>query len=775
MASFSESFFPRPRSTSIHFLLIECLHGIHKPAPAGLENQAKRAADFLAGADIGSLLRGVRIRNCPLTQKWGNMLTSDTSLLRPLRLFALTGIAISGSLLISGCGIGTAAGPAEAPTSLSITGHVHGGQSPVTLSNVGLFATANSGISNAGYGKSATLLATTTTDVNGDFTITSSYTCPSTQQAYVVATGGNPGLTSGTDNSAIFMVAALGPCTNIANVGVIDMNEVTTVAAAYALSGFLPAGGAGMTEAAFTGTSVNGTMPGITTSAANTQGLTDAFNNAANIVDLNTGLAYTVAPSNTNSEVPQPVIHALADILQNCANSTGPTSSYCTSLFAAATPPSGSGIAAPVNVFQAAIDIANYPSNNVGTLFSLLSTSPAFPTSLAAAPTDWTVAVAYTGSTMVSTSGLGISSNDTVYVAGTGYLIDFTAQGAPINTANILTGVPSGDALRYMAFDSSGDLFIADGNKASTDTKVYELSSTSAVSVLNYGSVATDANTYNIAVDNLGDVWTSTYSKATCSSVGCSLVEFAKGSSSYTPYNTFSTFTAPQPTGAVGGARGIAFDVNTGNIWITAIDDNLAELFKVTPVSGGSAATATAAPVQITGLGTEVSSPGTNVTCGTISVAVDKNANAWFMTSGGPSSSCGSTTAAALSYVPSGITSTTAGTVVTASTSSLSTPIQLIIDGNNNIFIANSGNNSIAQYNTTLAAFESGTAGFIPTEADALHTVYQPSYLEVDRSGALWVSSSGKGATTSAALIQILGVAAPTNPVQSAGQYGIKP
>jgi hypothetical protein len=712
----------------------------------------------------------------------GKMSTSNSLLTCNLRLVALAAIAFTGSLLMSGCGIGPAAGPAELPASFSMAGHVHGGQFPVTGSHIGLFATASSGTSNAGYGKLATLLATATTDVNGTFTISSSYSCPSTQQAYIVAAGGNPGLTPGTDNSAIFLVAALGPCTGIGSVGTIDINEVTTVAAAYALSGFLPAGGAGMTEAALVSTSINGTMPGVTTSANNTQGLTDAFANAANIVSINTGLAYTAAPSNTNSQVPQSIIHALADALQYCVNTTSATSSACAStsspvgLFVAATPPTGSGISQPVNIFQAALNIAQYPANNVGAIYTDISPTPAFPTTLSAAPTDWTIAVAYTGSTMVSTSGLGISSNDTVYVAGTGYLIDFTPQGTPISTTNILTGVPSGDALRYMAFDSSGDLFIADGNAASTDTKVYELNSSNTVSVLNYGSVATDANTYNIAVDNLGDVWTSTYSKATCSTVICNLVEFAKGSSSYTPFNTFSTYTVPQPASAVGGARGIAFDVNTGNIWITAIDDNLAELFKVTPVSGGSAATATAGPVQITGLGTEVASPSSKTGCGTISVAVDKNANAWFMTSGGTASNCGSATAAALSYVPAGITSTTTGTSIAASTSSLTAPIQIIIDGNNNIFIANSGNSSVGEYNTALAAFESGTAGFMPAEADtSLHVIYQPSYLEADRSGALWVSSSGNGTSHSAALMQILGVAAPTNPVQSAGQYGIKP
>ena len=54
--------------------------------------------------------------------------------------------------------------------------------------------------------------------------------------------------------------------------------------------------------------------------------------------------------------------------------------------------------------------------------------------------------------------------------------------------------------------------------------------------------------------------------------------------------------------------------------------------------------------------------------------------------------------------------------------------------------------------------------------------LYQASYVAVDRSGALWVLSSGTGTGTSLAnVVQILGVAGPTNPVLAKGQYGVKP
>jgi hypothetical protein len=55
-------------------------------------------------------------------------------------------------------------------------------------------------------------------------------------------------------------------------------------------------------------------------------------------------------------------------------------------------------------------------------------------------------------------------------------------------------------------------------------------------------------------------------------------------------------------------------------------------------------------------------------------------------------------------------------------------------------------------------------------------SLYEPAYVAVDRSGAVWTLSSGSnGATSLANLVQILGVGTPVNPVQAAGQYGVKP
>jgi len=699
------------------------------------------------------------------------------------RRIALGLIATAFLILMAGCGIGPAVTP-QSTEGAALSGRVHGGQQPVTQSNIALFIASSSG-----YDSKIAPVATATTNTAGDFSITSSYSCPTGSQAYIVSTGGNPGLASGTDNSAIFLVAALGACP--LSTGIVDIDEVTTVAAAYALSGFLPTGGAGITEAnVLLGTS----MAGVATSSTNTQGLSDAFLNASNIVNLNTGLAYTATPTaGSTGVVPQAPIHALADILQPCVNSSAPTGSgsNCPALFSAATPPSASGITAPVNVFQAALDIAQYPGNNVGTLFGLISTTPAFPTTLSAAPNDWTIGVTYTGTLLSSGTGLGISSTDEVYVSGAGYLLGFSPQGAGGGT-NLLAGdsvITTADTLREIAFDKNGNLFVTDGNV----TGLYEYNPTSTtLTFLNFDiAPVTEANnnTYAIAVDGDNDVWTTSYSKATCASVTCPLVEFPSSATTtptypaYTPFSTFSTFTAPQPAGALGGARGIAFDVRTGNVWITAIDDDLGAVFTVTPSASG-VASAAAAPKQLTGFGAEAGTPSSNTAYGTFSVAVDSTSRAWFVVAGGPAVT-GSKATSAISSAIYPVSSTgTVGTAVTGGgLSTTSVAANIVIDGNNNLFVNSDGSaatSAVVEYSPAQAAILSPNIGFSPGAtyaAGALSggTLYEPDYLAVDKSGALWTLSSGSGTTHPANLIQVLGVAAPTDPVLANGNYGVKP
>jgi hypothetical protein len=107
----------------------------------------------------------------------------------------------------------------------------------VSGATVQLYAAGTTG---DGSAATAMLSPSVTTDANGEFTLTGLYTCPSAGTlVYLVATGGNPGLNGTANNSALALMAALGPCGNLTSSTFIVVNELTTVAAVYSLAPFM--------------------------------------------------------------------------------------------------------------------------------------------------------------------------------------------------------------------------------------------------------------------------------------------------------------------------------------------------------------------------------------------------------------------------------------------------------------------------------------------------------------------------------------------------------
>src|ERR1700674_2633617 len=135
-------------------------------------------------------------------------------------------------VFLAGCGLSNNPADGTTTTSLSIRGQVHGGAQPVKGSAITLNAASLSSYSNA-----STVLTMTNSDASGNFGITGTYTCPTGSQVYIAATGGDPG--TGVNNPQLALAAGLGTCLgSLSSSLFIEMNEVTTVATAYALSRF---------------------------------------------------------------------------------------------------------------------------------------------------------------------------------------------------------------------------------------------------------------------------------------------------------------------------------------------------------------------------------------------------------------------------------------------------------------------------------------------------------------------------------------------------------
>ncbi len=267
-------------------------------------------------------------------------------------------------------------------------GSVHGGQQPVSGATIQLYAVGSNG-----DGSAATPLITqpVTSDANGNFSISGSYSCPAAASlVYIVASGGNPGLAPGTNNTALNMMTALGRCDSLTSLSFIVINELTTVAAVSALSPF-------MTSPANVGSS-----------SADASSLANAFTLASEFVNPSTGFAPGLnVPVGTI--VPVAKINTLANVMAVCINSAGGIAgdgSSCGKLFTLTTP---TGTTPPADIITALLNISDNPTHNVVELFNLSPAAAPFQPQLAAAPADFSIRLTTAGNSGGSSGPVTLS------------------------------------------------------------------------------------------------------------------------------------------------------------------------------------------------------------------------------------------------------------------------------------------------------------------------------------------------------------------------------
>jgi hypothetical protein len=298
-------------------------------------------------------------------------------------------LLIAGSALLVGCSQSVLdQRPADMPE--KVNGIVHGGQQPVTGATIQLYT-----VGTTGDGSAATPLLTTavtTSDGSGSmnananagnafntmpaggFIVTGLYTCPSPNAyVYFTASGGNPGLTSGTNNSAIQMFAMMGQCGSLSSQTYLVIDEVTTVGGLAALYPYT--------------TSLSGI-------GYNSGSDDSAFAAAASAVNEYVNSATGVAPGPSlpsNYYASSNEIDALADVMAACVNSDGSTTSGspCQQFFADATP----GATAPTNVLNAMLNVLINPTLNTSAIYNLIPANSPFQPMSSTAPSAWTLPI----------------------------------------------------------------------------------------------------------------------------------------------------------------------------------------------------------------------------------------------------------------------------------------------------------------------------------------------------------------------------------------------
>lgn len=475
-------------------------------------------------------------------------------------------LALPLMLAIAGCGIGTVQSTGTTGA-LALQGKVHGGQQPVSGATMQLYAVGTAGndsaatplIPNGSYAlggapncvasANTTCYPNVLTDASGSFRITGDYTCPSAStQVYLVASGGNPGLSAGTTNSSLVMMTALGSCGNLSASTFIFVNEVTTVAAAWTLAPFA-------SDAAHIGAT-----------ATNSTGIGNAFLNARLLADTTSGLAATL-PANLTVESGK--LYSLANALASCVNSAGGSS--CSPLFSAATPAGGT---APTDTFTAALNIVRNPGSHVSDVFNLIGSSRPYANDLSQAPNDWTMSMTVTGGGLDLPIALGVDAQGYVWVASqAGPLSEFTAQGTPVSSTGY-GGSLSPDPLTQvqgLTIDSNGNIWVANYNSlytgAGSVTEVLGSQSGSA------GSFVTGTNGYPTFFDS-----SISYPSAISSNANGEIFIANNGSSSATIYNTSGQLvmgSVGSNANLYGTPLGIAADAS-GGFWLSNNDTTIA-------------------------------------------------------------------------------------------------------------------------------------------------------------------------------------------------------
>jgi streptogramin lyase len=274
------------------------------------------------------------------------------------------------------------------------------------------------------------------------------------------------------------------------------MNELTTVAAVWALAPFMT----GNTQSYLT----------IGTSTGNPTGLTLAFNAANEVVNTNVGTFPGTLPA--GATLPTATLNTLANILEACINSKGGTANdgttSCGSLFGDA--PSASGY--PTDTITAAMNIAQNPARNVGALSTIASNTATFMPDLGTVPAAWTVAIQYSNASLNKPTTIAADQLGNIWVGNSNSdAVTLFDNLGNEKTATTLGGTPAG-----IAIDLTGNAWVTASNN-----DVYEL--TAVTGAINGATPYSGFDTpTGIAVDPAGYIWVVNSGNSTVSAFNSS-------------------------------------------------------------------------------------------------------------------------------------------------------------------------------------------------------------------------------------------------------------
>ena len=617
----------------------------------------------------------------------------------------------SGSSSTSGSSSGSSSGAA---TPGVLTGLVTGGRQPIVGSAVTVYEAG------AVSGGAATAIGTAVTDSKGNFNIASFSPAPTNGDLiYVVVQGGDAG---GGDNSAVRLLSVVGPycsgagCTFPAR---ININEFSTVASVYSMAGYTGFGGGAV--------NISGPSPGLGNAAATIANLVDIVSGQA-AASLNLASCTGTSPVPPNCATLKK-LNTLASVAASCINSSGPGSTGCGGLAA--------HTGGATDTLGALYNIATTPAarNDGSGIYGLVSIPQVYSPGVSTAPNDWTLALNFGGGGLSAPSGLAVDGLGNIWVADNlqpGALSKLGPTGVALSptggyTGNGLTG-PQG-----VAVDPSGHVWVANWNGGDgTSVSRFNADGTAAT-----GSPVTAGinGPIDLAINPAGQVWVLNFGNSTLVKLGT---------------------TGAMLTGPVGGSNvngfsfptGIALD-NAGNVWaVNSSGDSFSE-FGPTGASIGfypNAGLKQPFAIAVDNNGNVWSPSQSN------SAVVE-------MIGGNtpiPQSSCPATPSAGdtgCSVSPIAANGKSGGYTGGGLTGALG----IAIDGAGHVFVSNYKGASISELSSAGAALS--PAPLSPSTVPSGYMgpgVAQPYGIAIDASGNVWVANSGSNSVT-----EFIGLATP--------------
>ncbi|MDB5974942.1 MAG: repeat containing protein [Nevskia sp.] len=590
-----------------------------------------------------------------------------------------------------------------------LTGLVTGGRQPIVGSAVTVYEGGTVS------GGAATVIGTATTDSHGNFNVASFNPVPTNGDLiYVVVQGGDAG---GGDNSAVRLMSVVGPycsgagCTFPAR---INIDEFSTVASVYSMAGYTGFGGGAV--------NLSGPSPGLGNAAAT----------VANLVDIVSGQAAAslnlASCTGTGSLPPNCAtlkkLNTLASVIASCINSSGPGSTACGGL-AAHTGGATDTLGALYNIAT-----TSTARNDGSGIFGLVSIPQVYTPGVSAAPNDWTLALNFSGGGLSAPSGVAIDAAGNVWVADNqqvGALSKLSPTGAALSPSTGYTGNGLAGSLG-VAIDPSGHVWVADwfGGGGTRVSKFNADGSAATGSPFKTGI----SGAIDFAINPAGEVWVVNYGNGTVTKLS------AAG----------AVLTGPLSGNGLNFPTGIALD-SAGNVWVANTSGDSFSEFSATGVPIGVYANA------------GLKQP--------YALAIDDNGNVWSPSQsiasvvevfGGntPPTSCpvapvaGDTGCSISPIAANGKTGGYTG-------GGLAGPLGIAIDGAGHVFVSNYKGASISELSPAGVALS--PAPLSPSTAPSGYTgpgLAQPYGIAIDASGNVWVANSGNNSVT-----EFIGLATP--------------